>query len=580
MIKKLKRIFDKKSLIKIYFLIIGLVFLALLETLSIGSIPLFISFIINPDLFIDKLSDLAFVPSILLELMLSYKSLFFINLLVIILFISKNVYFAFITYYQGYVLRDIIFKVSNKLFSLYMFSGYESISQNNSSSILNNLTNEVSQCFAFLNSLALILRESVVLLLLLSIVFLLSPFMTSLIFIIFLLISVIYFFILKKKLNEIGINAIRFKKEFLQSINEALGLFTDAKLLNKENHFIDNFKSKNFGANKTQHLRSFLTAMPRPILEVASVTILLGLTVFLFNNNVSTASIIPTLTLITVIALRLIPAFNVITSSITRMRSFYPSLDLIDQEFQKFQQKQQYIPNFKENLNIKFDKQLEFNKNIIEIRNFSFSYNVNNKKIFDKQEIFIKQNKFISIIGESGSGKSTLIMIILGLLKPTEGNVSYHSKIIDNNTNRPNIGYVPQSIFLKDDTIKNNIALGLDEKNINEEKVKEVIKLSQLNDFICSLDKGIETVVGERGSQLSGGQIQRIGLARALYNEPEVLILDEATNALDIKTEKIIDLLLPMRNKKTVIMITHRTWDMETFDHIIEVKNGKLFQIK
>ena len=277
--------------------------------------------------------------------------------------------------------------------------------------------------------------------------------------------------------------------------------------------------------------------MPRPILEVASVTILLGLTVFLFNNNVSTASIIPTLTLITVIALRLIPAFNVITSSITRMRSFYPSLDLIDQEFQKFQQKQQYIPNFKENLNIKFDKQLEFNKNIIEIRNFSFSYNVNNKKIFDKQEIFIKQNKFISIIGESGSGKSTLIMIILGLLKPTEGNVSYHSKIIDNNTNRPNIGYVPQSIFLKDDTIKNNIALGLDE-NINEEKVKEVIKLSQLNDFICSLDKGIETVVGERVSQLSGGQIQRIGLARALYNEPEVLILDEATNALDIKTEK------------------------------------------
>ena len=172
-------------------------------------------------------------------------------------------------------------------------------------------------------------------------------------------------------------------------------------------------------------------------------------------------------------------------------------------------------------------------------------------------------------------------MIILGLLEPVKGDVYYHSGIIENKTNRPNIGYVPQSIFLKDDTIKKNIALGIDEKNINEKRVLEVIKISQLNDLISKLENGIETVVGERGSKLSGGQIQRIGLARALYNDPEILVLDEATNALDIKTEKkIIDLLLPMRNKKTVIMITHRTWDMKLFDSILEVKENKCLEIK
>lgn len=580
MIKKLQRIFDKKSLVKIILLIIGLVVLALLETLSISSIPLFISFIISPDLFLEKLSNLDFVPNIVLGFFIKYKSLFFINLIVITLFVSKNIYYSFITYAQGYILRDVISKVSNKLFSNYMFSEYENIKQNNTAIVLNNLTSEIGQCFAFLNAFALIIRESVVLFLLFSLVFLLNPAMTILIFLIFLLVSLIYFFVLKKKLNEIGKSTIKFKKEFLQSINESLGLFTDAKLLNKENYFINNFKSKNHGMYKTQHHRSFLSQMPRPILEITSVIVLLGLTMMLFKKNISTENIIPTLTFITVIALRLIPTFNIITSSMTLMRSFYPSLDLIDKEFKKFEFKKNFKKNFSKSITLTQDENLASNKNIIELKNLSFSYNLNDKKVLNETQVFIKKNKFISIVGESGSGKSTLIMIILGLLEP-RGEVYYHSSIIDSKNNNLKIGYVPQSIFLKDDTIKNNIALGIDEKNIDIEKIQEVVKLSQLNDLVSDLEKGIETIVGERGSKLSGGQIQRIGLARALYNDPEVLVLDEATNALDIVTEKkIIDILVPMKNKKTVIMITHRTWDMKIFDSIIEVKDGKCSEIK
>ena len=198
MFKKLKRIFEKKSLIKINLLIIGLIILALLETLSISSIPLFISFIINPELFVERLSNLGILPNAVLEFIASYKSLFFINLIVITLFVLKNIYFSFIIYFQGFILRDVVSKVSNKLFGLYMFSQYENISRNNSSFILNNITNEISQCFQFLNALAVIIRELVVLLFLFFIVFFLNPQMTILIFLIFLFVSLIYFFILKK----------------------------------------------------------------------------------------------------------------------------------------------------------------------------------------------------------------------------------------------------------------------------------------------------------------------------------------------------------------------------------------------
>ena len=195
MFKKLKRIFEKKSLIKINLLIIGLIILALLETLSISSIPLFISFIINPELFVERLSNLGILPNAVLEFIASYKSLFFINLIVITLFVLKNIYFSFIIYFQGFILRDVVSKVSNKLFGLYMFSQYENISRNNSSFILNNITNEISQCFQFLNALAVIIRELVVLLFLFFIVFFLNPQMTILIFLIFL------FFHFKKKIK-------------------------------------------------------------------------------------------------------------------------------------------------------------------------------------------------------------------------------------------------------------------------------------------------------------------------------------------------------------------------------------------
>ena len=185
---------------------------------------------------------------------------------------------------------------------------------------------------------------------------------------------------------------------------------------------------------KTQHHRSFLSQMPRPILEITSVIVLLGLTMMLFKKNISTENIIPTLTFITVIALRLIPTFNIITSSMTLMRSFYPSLDLIDKEFKKFEFKKNFKKNFSKSITLTQDENLASNKNIIELKNLSFSYNLNDKKVLNETQVFIKKNKFISIVGESGSGKSTLIMIILGLLEP-RGEVYYHSSIIDSKNN-------------------------------------------------------------------------------------------------------------------------------------------------
>lgn len=579
MIKKIHKIFDKSSLIKVYILIIGLLVLALLETLSLGTIPIFISFIIDSSSVLQKLSDIKIIPELIINFLRTNDSIFFINFLIIAIFVSKNLYYSLIFYYQGLVLRNTIAKISNKLFTLYIFSSYEKFTSKNSSYLINNVTNEVGQCFQFLNSLATIIRESVVLILLFIMAFYLDPNVTSIIFLLFLVISSIYFLTLKKKLKEIGLSSIKYKKDFFLAMTEGFGLLKEVKLLKVENYFINRFKSKNAGMYRTQHIRSFLSTMPKPFLEIASVSVLVSLSIFLLTKNGNSESIIPTLTLVTVIAIRLIPAFNLITSSLALMKSSYPSLELIYKEFENLEADNKVI-NSDDNVILNSYTNDKDHENIINIKELNFNYQSSNKKILKDLNLSIKKNKFLSIIGESGCGKSTLIEIILGLLKPSSGSVTHYLSKDSQPGQKLKIGYVPQSIFLIDDTIKRNIAIGINEEDINEKRVHEVIKLSELSSFVSDLENGIETRVGERGGSLSGGQIQRIGLARALYNDPEVLILDEATSALDLETEKkIIDLLSPMRKNKTMIMVTHRTWNMDMFDTIIEIKNGRCSEV-
>ena len=218
----------------------------------------------------------------------------------------------------------------------------------------------------------------------------------------------------------------------------------------------------------------------------------------------------------------------------------------------------------------------------LNLQNINFKYQDSSKYIFHDVSLKINKGEYIGIIGETGSGKSTLADLIIGLLKPIKGSVKVNKLDIKEYNNwETKIGYVPQFIYLTDDTLKNNIALGLEDKEINKTKVLETIKESDLTTFLGNLEKGIDEVMGERGVKISGGEMQRIGLARAVYNNPDLLIFDEFTSSLDLKTEEgILENIKRYKGKKTILIISHKLSTLKDCDRIIEVADGKIKENK
>ena len=559
MIKKIDTIFDKGSFLKFGFLVLGLIILGFTEMIGIGSIPLFISGIL-------KNSDNPFRVNWLNDF-IDTGDFLEVSYLIIIIFVIKNFFYLIITYYQGFVLKNTMCQVSNKLFRVYLNSSYEKFINKNSSFLLNNFSNEVGQCFQFLNSFFLIIKELIVIVFLffLSIFF---NFEISLIVFVFLLIcSLFYFFIFKNKLNELGLRSIKFKNEFFKILSESFGLIKEIKIYGLNDSFTKTFSNKNYLMYDSQHLRTFITQIPRPILEIFSISGLILLTNFISNRS-GLENALPTLALFTIIAIRLIPAFNVISSSIANMKSSYPSLNLIFDEFK--------LNKITENNVILENQDVIDQKSAIEINDLDYRYN--DKHILKNLNISIPKNKLVCLVGKTGSGKSTLIKLILNILKPNKGTINYNRELLYNN--RISVGYVPQDVYLIDDTIKSNILLGLNKNEIDPIFFEKILQESQLPIFLKETDKGLDSSVGDKGEKISGGQKQRIGIARALLRSPNLLILDESTSGLDLDTEsKIIDALKPLTKDITIIFATHRTWDLKKFDHIFKIECGKCMDL-
>ena len=294
----------------------------------------------------------------------------------------------------------------------------------------------------------------------------------------------------------------------------------------------------------------------------------------LINKSNDLENLVNVLGVCLAVTLRIIPSINRIISSIQNMRFHIPSVEIIYDEFRNLNQ----YPFS----NKKKDKEIKF-ENFIDLKNLTFRYKKAGKIILDKITLKINKGSTIGIIGKSGEGKSTLANIIIGLFNPSDGNIKVDRRLINNSNIKSwqeNIGYVPQEIFLTDDTIINNIAFGVSEDEVSLNNVLTSVEESQLMSFIDSLLNGLNTKVGERGVQLSGGQRQRIGIARALYNEPDILVLDEATSSLDVSTEKeVMKSINYLKRKKTIIIISHRYSALEGCDFIYKISSGKLNRI-
>jgi ATP-binding cassette subfamily C protein len=421
-----------------------------------------------------------------------------------------------------------------------------------------------------------ITRESLILIVIFILLFLNEPKISVSVFIILILLTGIFMFFTKQALLSRGERVQLLQGDRLRTLEHTFGSIKETKVLNRENYLTNLFKNQVVEIEKHSFFSYFLNVIPRLFIEFTAVFAVSIISIIFVLINLSNEQILPIISLLAVCAIRLIPAFNLIVSSLSARRFTMAQFKRVSREMTNVPTKDKFraknLVGEKNHKNYFFKDQMKF-------ENVFFSHENSNAKILQNISLEIRQGQKIGFIGKSGAGKSTLIDLILGLIKPTKGNIFVDGLILNENLEswQKLIGYVAQDIYLLDDTIKNNIAFGLNANDIDQELILKSIELSRLKDFVNSLEKKENTVVGNRGIKISGGQKQRIGIARALYHNPKILILDEATSSLDaINERKIMEEIFNAAENITLIIVTHRHKSVSSCDKIYLLDNGKI----
>ena len=492
-------------------------------------------------------------------------------LLLTIVYVIKTIFLIFLSYTQAKFTTNLFSDLSIRLYNGYINLPYSFHINNNSTILISNIQSELNQFNSVTNAFINVAIELSAIIGISILLFIIEP-IGSIIIAFFFIISVYIFSILtKSRLQKWGLDRIEVEKNISKSLYEGFGGIKMIKVMGRVDYISNIFNVNNkLRANISKKI-SLLSQIPRLYLELLMV---FGLTGYISLNiflNKPLDLILPTLGVFVVAAFRLLPSINRIMAAFQTLRFAKPVIELIYSEF------------FRINDNLKFNKiktsSISF-ANKIEVKNLSFSYSENKSDlILNEISLTINKGETIGLIGESGSGKSTLVDIMLGLLKPLNGLI-----LVDNVNIHDNLkswqglfGYVPQFIYLIDDSIKKNIAFGIEENEIDEEKLNNAILMSQLDNFISNLPNKLNTNVGELGVQLSGGQRQRIGIARALYNNPDVLVFDEATSSLDLDTEnEISNCIALLRKQKTIIIVAHRYSTIRNADVIYKINKGMI----
>lgn len=490
-------------------------------------------------------------------------------LIIIFIYLIKSMFISYMIWMQTRFSFSVQAKLSDRIFSIYLQQPYNFHLQRNSSQIIRNIVNEVNQyTFTVMLPILTLLTEIIVLAGLLFFLLIIEPIGTLIIVISVGFSALIFYVSTRKKIKSWGERRQFHEGKRIQHIQQGLGSIKDVMLMHRQEYFLNQFEVHNLQTAKMGEFQKTLTQMPRIWLEFICISGALLLVIWLVSNGASNTEIIAILGFFAIAAFRMLPSVSRILAAIQAIRYGIPIIDILTKEL-KLEKK----------LENKLElKPLLFSKNI-SVKNISFTYPESNEKALENVSITIDKGQSIGIIGKSGSGKSTLIDLILGLLTPESGSISVDNFDINDNLSnwQSQIGYVPQNIYLSDDTLRRNIAFGIKDEFIDEDIIQKSLSDSQLLDFVDSLPHGLETIVGERGVRLSGGQIQRIGIARALYNEPSILVLDEATSSLDSENEKeVIKAIRGISGAKTFIIVTHRLNTVEHCDNIYKLKNGKI----
>ena len=549
----------------LYFILLYF-FNLILELLGIGLIVPFLQVIVSNDFYLEIINYLKIFNFSFLS-----KSEFLLAFIAFLLsvYTFKALFLTYISYINQKFLTEVKLNLSKKLFSSYLNQSYNFHIENNSSKLSSHI-NDVNSFVAVTNSGIILINESLIFFGLFFFLFIFNPVLTFAAIIFFGFCGIFFYKNVQAKSKIWG--GVKQKNNILifNQIKQSFGAIKELIILGRINYSIDKFFNYSKRSADADFKQGFIISLPRIWLELFGIIGINIILIFIIYTNQDVSIFISTIGLFVVILYRLMPSITRIMNAIQQITFFKPIIDNIhDQLFND----KNFITN-----KINVNKKLIFNTNI-KIKNISFSYKENQNLILDNLNFNINKNSFIAIVGKSGVGKTTLINIILGLINPDKGAIEVDGVDIKSNLKswRNIIGYVPQDIYLNDDLLYKNIAFEVPEEEINFDLIDEVITLSQLNTFVEMLPKGINTEVGELGDKISGGQRQRIGIARALYNQPELIIFDEATNALDHETEEnIIKEINLLKNKKTIIFVSHRIKTLQKYAEIYELSNNCL----
>lgn len=564
-------ILDKKQKIIAYSLL-GIMFIGMtFEILLLNNLMILLNYLTNSNIDTPKIVNFF-------ENYLSFNNSSILVLIIFILtFLLKTASNIIVKWKESRFLYQSKAQISEKLFIGYLKLPFIYHQRTNSAQVIRNITLEIEQFSIFLFSISKLILEFLVFLGI-SIYLIFFDFITSITCItLFTLFGYLFNYFNKKKIGLMGSNRLIHQNERMKNLIEGISGVRELKLSARYESIIKNFAYHNDSIAKISISTSLRNAFSKPSLEIFML-ILLSISLFyLIFNNLLSASLIPIIGIYLAAAYRLVPSIAMIVQSVQSIQFNIKSVKNLKDDIEKFKLNQLKNKNKK-------DKVIFNDK--INLINLNFSYDlqedISKNNLFNGIDLEIKKGDFVGIQGESGSGKSTLLDLLIGLQTPTAGKITVDGTNIEKNLEswQNMIGCVPQEVFISDDTLKKNIALGLTEENISEEKLSKSLQFSNLKIFSENLEKGTNTVIGEKGSRLSGGQKQRIGIARAIYNNPEIIIFDEATSSLDIETEnKIIDEINLLKRNKTIIIVSHKKSLFKNCDYVYKLKNKKITKV-
>lgn len=570
-LKKLNLLLDGKQKRTMAGLIVLMVIGAFLQTAGVGILVEVVNVVIDPEAVMnstiarmcyelmgsDTYESFAITVMVLLILVYVVKNIF--------LYVQQKLTFAFVYTNQ--------FRTSERMMRNYLRRGYEFYLNADTAVVQRNITSDVNNMYALILALLQLMSDGVVSVFVISFCFATNGTMTVIMAVVLLVVMLLVKKVLKPIMYQAGKDNQDYYSGLFKWISQTVQGIKEVKISGKEQYFVAEYKKCGKGYVDAVQRYSLYNNIPKLLIETVCVATMIGYMIVQIASGANTDNMMEVLSTLAAAAFVLLPAVNRINNQINSIAYFEPFFMGVSDNLQD------EIAGDKVDMSFATDEEEKLPvEKLIEMKDITYAYPNSDKLIFDHANLTIPVGASVGIVGTSGAGKSTVVDILLGLLETRTGTIYADGQNVKEHYRKwiKNIGYIPQMIFMLDDTIRKNVAFGVPEDKIDENRLWEVLKEAQLDEFIKTLPEGLDTGIGERGIRLSGGQRQRIGIARALYNNPEVLILDEATSALDNDTEAaIMESINRLHGKKTLIIIAHRLQTIEKCDIVYRVENGK-----